>query len=118
MLILTALTTEGITFFNTALTPLQEYIYGLCSIVDEADALAVCAQEEDKLSTVQYKISAFIPIEEILQAQSNNDKLFCSSGSCPEVDIYLSSCIFTLQTEVFKEIDISLNGSDISPPTL
>ena len=119
LLILSALTAEGMAFYNTALAPLQDYIASLYNDTGVKDEnLASVMEENMYVSSVQYKISAFVPLEEILQSRDNNDNSFCfpysylASEPCP------SYKLAAMQAEGSGIINISLNGSDISPPNL
>ena len=118
LLILSALTAEGMAVFNTALFPLQNYMAGLCGEVDEADVKPAGGLAGDICSNaVRYKISAFIPLEEILQSRDNPDGSFGFpySYTASEPDVFYSMALF--QAAGVGIIDIPLNGSDISPPS-
>lgn len=118
LLILSALTAEGMAFYTT-LAPLQDYIASLYNDTGEKDEnLAGTMEENTYISSVQYKISAFIPLEEILQSGDNNDNSLCFPYPCPASETCPSYGLDAMQTAGYAIADISLNGSDISPPYL
>ena len=119
LLILSALTAEGMAFFNSALVPLQNYMADLYSAGDKKDtSMAGVLEENTYAGSVRYKITAFIPLEEILQTRDNNDGSFCFLYSFLASELFPSYSLVALQATGVKIVDIPLNGSDISPPFL
>ncbi len=120
MLILSALTAEGMAFFNTALVPLQNYMAGLAIDGEDKDESLTGAMDENpNIGPVQYKLTAFVPMAEILQAKDGSGGAFCYFHSfTPSYEPRLSYSLVSTQAFGAKIINISLNGSDISPPSL
>lgn len=118
LLILSALTAEGMAAFNTALFPLQYSIADLYGEADKVDPKPAGGLAGGTYSSaIRYKISAFIPLEEILQGRDNPDGFFCFPYSFTASEPYPYYCMAALQTAGVRIVDIPLNGSDVSPPS-
>lgn len=119
LLILSALTGDSAAFYNTALVPLQNYIADLYSVAEEKDMHSAGILERGRyVSSLQYRISAFIPLEEILQNRDNSDGYACVPYTCLIYEPCPSFGLAELQAAGTRNMDISLNGSDISPPSI